>query len=266
MNGPSTLPVAHDDREPRRSPRRVKYSIMLGIAVASALALLGWTQTWYELVLVESAEQPGVLLVSGQVAAPAVSALALSGLALAAALSIAGPVLRVVFGVLQSMLGASVILSVVLSELDPVTAGAPVVSQLTGITGTDSVHALVVTASSTLWPLMTLAAGALMLAAGILVIATLRRWPASSQRYQSVRLQADRAPSPEGGHTAAEDPSATTEPVGLDAGQAAAAEPDQDLDEHLPDPVDAWDELSRGADPTTADKPNRHDGSDGRTG
>lgn len=251
-----------------RRARRLKYSIMLVIAAGSGLALLGWTQTWYGLVLIDSAGHAGPLAVSGQVAAPAVSALALSGLALAGALSIAGPVLRAVFGVLEALLGASVILSVVLSELDPVTAGAPVVSQVTGVTGTDSVHALVSTASSTLWPIVTLIAGVAMLAAGIVVIVTLRRWPDSSQKYQSVRLEAD--PQVASDDAAAEATATGDEASGDTAAGFAAEsdefgfdparddEPDEAAGEDPTDPVSAWDDLTRGSDPTDRpDKPKR---------
>lgn len=246
--------------------RRVKYTIMLAIALASGLALLGWTQTWYTLVLVESAGHRGALSVSGQVAAPAVSALALSGVALAGALSIAGPVLRVVFGVLESLLGASVILSVILSELDPTTAGAPVVSQVTGITGTDSVHALVATSSSTLWPIVTLIAGALMLAAGILVITTLRRWPDSSKRYQGVRLQTDH-PAPLDGEFAEEEIDRAAERSISDADQASGEPVDDSEDADPTDPVGAWDELTRGSDPTERlDRPKRRESSGDGTG
>jgi len=40
----------------------------------------------------------------------------------------------------------------------------------------------------TAWPILALVAGALLIATGLLVVATARRWPGATRKYQTVRL------------------------------------------------------------------------------
>ena len=58
-------------------PARLRLLLILGGIAAAGLALLSWTQTWFDLVL--EGGQP--LAVAGQAAAPALSALGLAALA-----------------------------------------------------------------------------------------------------------------------------------------------------------------------------------------
>ena len=79
----------------------------------AALALLAWSQTWFELgsriAAAQGAGEP--IAVAGSVASPALAALGLAGLALVAALAIAGPGIRIVLGVLEVVLGGCVLLA-----------------------------------------------------------------------------------------------------------------------------------------------------------
>src|SRR4051794_25247525 len=111
-----------------RSGRRLKSIAILAVLVLSALTFLAWSQSWGSLTIVAGSTSAATLDVPGSVAAPALSALALAGIALAGALAIAGPVIRIVLGALEVLLGASVLASAVGALTDPVAAGASVVT------------------------------------------------------------------------------------------------------------------------------------------
>lgn len=178
----------------------------------SALAFLAWSQPWVEVALTDGRE----LVAYGDVAAPAVPPLAIAALALVGALALAGPVFRVVLGLLQALLGAGIIASGVLTITDPVQSAAATISSATGVEGLDSVRELVVLAATTGWPAFAIAAGALGVAIGVLTAITASRWPQRTRRFDAVRL-------------AAIDESESTPP---------------------PDRQEAWDALSDGDDPT----------------
>lgn len=167
------------------SPRRLKLTSILAAVALSALVLLSWTQQWFGLHLTTGAD----LSVAGDVAAPALTALALSGFALAAALAIAGVFFRVVLGVLQAAIGGLVVTSSVIALSDPVGASERAVTEATGIGGRNSVGALVDTVGMTPWPVVALVAGVLLVLLGLAIALTARSWPASSRKYQAVRLE-----------------------------------------------------------------------------
>lgn len=209
--------LAGDDSEavntgPRR-PRRLKSYTLLASLLCSGLTLLTWTGQWYTIRVLATATGHPVLSITGDVAAPALIALSLAGLALVAALSIAGRVFRTVLGVLQVLIGVTVTFSAIIAVADPVKASASAISAATGVSGAKSIAALVVSVTGEPWPVLAIVAGVLTIAVGIFVIATAHRWPVSTDRYrQAVTLETD-------------DPSATA--------------------------VTAWDTLSGGSDPTS---------------
>lgn len=168
------------------SPRRLRLTLMLAGVALNGLIFAGWTQQWLSVEL----QSGPVLRVDGDVAAPAVSTLALTGLALIGALAIAGPVFRVVLGALQALLGATIGLSAGLAIAGPVAASSAAVTKATGIAGDSSVAALVASAGVGAWPYLTLAAAALLVVLGVLTVAWARRWPASSRKYSAVRTEA----------------------------------------------------------------------------
>src|SRR5690554_678382 len=147
--------------------RRIKpITLLLGVLL-SAVPLLSWTMTWYVVHLAEDGAHATTLSIPGEVAAPALAALGLAGLALVAALAIAGPAFRVVLGILQAAIGCCVALSAWAAIVDPVQASAPLITETTGISGEESVTALVEAASATPWPALTVAVSALMVLSGI---------------------------------------------------------------------------------------------------
>ncbi|MFC6355465.1 Trp biosynthesis-associated membrane protein [Luethyella okanaganae] len=198
------------------SPKRLKYGTMLLVVLASGLTLLAWTQTWFTVNLAEANDATLALDIPGAVAAPALTAFALSGLALAGALAIAGVVFRTVLGLLEILLGASVFLAAAFAFADPAGSASSAVTAATGVAGRESIASLVVSSSATGWPVVAMIAAPLMVVAGLAAIVTARRWPQSSRRYQAVRLE-------------------PVEPALEDAADHS---------------VDTWDELSRGDDPT----------------
>ncbi|WP_136706871.1 Trp biosynthesis-associated membrane protein [Agromyces sp. H66] len=211
----------------------MKLPALVGTILGAGLALLSWSQTWFELELADAAASSTgeEIAVPGSIASPALAALGLAGLALVAALAIAGPAIRVVLAGLEVILGGCVLLATGLSLGDPIAAVSPAVTDATGVSGAGPTADLVASAVPTAWPAAALVGGVLLVAAGVVVLATGTRWPASARRYRSPRL------------------------VEADAGAPAArgrAASDRAIDD--------WDELSRGDDPT--DEPQ----DDGRPG
>ncbi len=167
------------------TPRRLKHaSILAGIAL-SALTLLAWTQRWYVITL----ETGQSLAVDGDVAAPALTALALSGLALAAALAIAGRFFRFVLGLLQASLGALISAAAAIAIADPVVASERAITDETGVAGRESIANLVSVVAASLWPYATLALGILLTVLGLAIVASSRRWPESSRKYSATTLE-----------------------------------------------------------------------------
>ncbi|MGK9146982.1 Trp biosynthesis-associated membrane protein [Plantibacter flavus] len=197
----------------RSRQRRVKSTLLLAAVLFNAVILASWTQTWLSISLVGVGPHSGALDVVGSVAAPALSALALAGLALVAALAIAGPVFRVILGSLEAVIGACVAYSAIAVLISPAAAGGAAVTEATGVAGSQSTIDLVQATSLTAWPIVTVILGVLLALAGIATVLTHRVWPGPSKKYQTVRFeQTDTAPTA--------------------------------------DPVGAWDDLSRGDDPT----------------
>lgn len=204
------------------SPRRLKSTLLLAGIAANGLILIAWTQPWFTASLATDQTGGGTIVVGGDVAAPGLSALALAGLALVGALSIAGPAFRVVLGVLQALIGATVTLSSLLAIADPVSASAAAVTEATGVSGESSVAALVASVWASAWPYLAVALGLLGVALGVAIVVTVRRWPQSSRKYQAARFGEE----------------------GRDAADPAD-EPRQ------PDAIADWDALSDGGDPTS---------------
>jgi len=212
-----------------RVTRRTKSLALLLVLATSAATFLGWSQEWSTLRI--GGQSPALVPVEGSVAAPALSALALSSLALAGALAIAGRALRVVLGILQALIGATVALTALAAVSGPVQAGQAAVTTVTGVAGSDAVTALVDGWTTTPWGPVTLVAGLASALTGVLVAITGPRWPTGRSRYD--------APG------------------------------DEPVRRIVPreDPVAAWDSLSGGADPTRrepGDAPEDAPQADGR--
>jgi hypothetical protein len=167
-------------RPPRA--RRTKTIALVGGLLAAAAVFACWTQVW---VTVGIADAPEAIEATGQSAAPALSALALSELALVAALALAGRVLRYVLGAVQLLVGAAIAGTSALPLAAPLEAAASSIADHTGLAGDEAVRALATSVSVSAWPIVAIAAGIalVLLAVGILVSA--RSWPGTARRYES---------------------------------------------------------------------------------
>jgi Tryptophan-associated transmembrane protein (Trp_oprn_chp) len=186
---------------------RVKLTLLLAGLVLSGALVLASTQPWFSVTVPDHK----ALSVGGEIAAPALAVLGLTNLVLVAALSIAGPFFRVVLGLLQATIGATVVLSSVLAIANPGASAVALVTKATGVAGSKSVLALVTSISGSLWPWVALVAGVALILLGIVVVVTAGNWPGSSRKYTSARF-------------------AETDGSG--------------------DAIGAWDSLSDGGDPT----------------
>ena len=174
----------------RRAGRALRSRSIFGVIIAAALTLLATTQPWWTVLIID--REP--LEVAGTVASPALSALALASLALAAALALSGRFFRVVLGGLQALIGLTTLLAAIRSITSPVDASATVISDATGVAGPESIAGLVDSVVLTAWPWVAVAAGALALLVGVFILVTARRWPLATSKYQAVRLQDPNAP------------------------------------------------------------------------
>lgn len=197
---------------------RSRMLAVLAAVLGGGLAVIGSTQPWLEATLRDGAH--AVLPVPGTEALPLVTPLGLAALALGLALSIVGPVLRYVFGALGIVIGGALLVeSVRIALTTPPEAVVGVVAETTGLSGVAAVEALVSTITATAWPVIT-AVGALLVAAGgVVTLVTARSWRSTARRYRT---------------------DAATE--------AARPRGSRPHDSH--DPIDSWDDLSRGSDPT----------------
>ena len=192
---------------------------MLSGLLASGLTLISWTQTWFTVTLTPGVVNQSSVAIGGEVAAGGLSALGLAGLALIGALSIAGPAFRIILGCLQFLIGAAVVLSAGIALAGPERASAASITKVTGVSGADSVAALVTAVDGTVWPVLALVLGIVTALLGISIVFTGRRWPGSSKKYQTERAE--------------------------DAGHSPISTQDQE-----PDAIATWDALSDGSDPT----------------
>ncbi|HEU5223719.1 MAG TPA: Trp biosynthesis-associated membrane protein [Candidatus Lumbricidophila sp.] len=189
--------------------RRAKLISILLALVGCAGALATTTAGWFDVQL--ASQSAALAPVLGTKASPAVPALALAGLVGAAAVSIAGPVVRRVLAVLLMLVGGCLGLAVVTTLTDPIGAVQSAVTAATGVSGAQPVAALVASVTPSAAPYVAAGCAALVLIAGVFALMTAASWSTGGARYR--------------------------------AAEYVAADPQTH-------PVDAWDALARGADPT----------------
>lgn len=203
------------------NPRTLRAASIFGGVLLAGLALLGWSQPWFVVVLGGQSAQHPDLHVAGDVSAPAVAALAIAAAAAFGAMAISGAFFRAVLAVLEVLLGASILVSSVLALSAPSGAVEAAVTKATSVAGLESVQALIASNTPTAWPFVTLGAGALLGVLGFGIVLTGRLWPAGGRRFEVVRFDPADPDAPGGGGR---------EPRGA---------------------VSDWDELSGGSDPTS---------------
>lgn len=191
--------------------RRGRSIAVSGFLLSGAIGIISSTQTWLTVARTDAGE---AILVPGASALPLLAPLSLAVLALGIALSIVGPVLRLIFGILGG--AASLFLGWTTLQLlltEPLSAVGPTVTETTGLAGGAAIADVVAGIELSAWPVMTLIGWIILLAASLVVLVTWRGWKRGGRRYRT-----------DAAHVAA-----TTGPV---------------------DAIDSWDDLSRGTDPT----------------
>jgi uncharacterized membrane protein (TIGR02234 family) len=226
--------------------RRSKYTALLALVAGSGLVLLSATQTWFNVRLTDVASHVSVLSVAGSIAAPALTALALAGLALTAALAIAGPVFRIVLSLLGVLLGVSVLISAGSALTDVLRASSSAITAATGVAGDSSVRTLVDQVDVQFWPWLAVVGGVVIVLASAAVVVTSRRWPGPSRKYQTRFAREDGSDASDALSGAAADESDDAEARAAAQGDAPGEPASLDRDTA----IESWDELSRGDDPT----------------
>ncbi|MFF2051991.1 Trp biosynthesis-associated membrane protein [Leifsonia sp. NPDC058194] len=238
--------VATEEDAARPVNRRSKYVALLALVAGSGFTLLSSTQTWFSVHLTDVASHATTVGVAGSAAAPALTALALAGLALTAALAIAGPVFRIVLALLGVLLGVSVLISSGSALGDALRASSSAITAATGVAGDASVRKLVDAVDVQFWPWLAVVGGALIVLASAAVVVFSRLWPGSSRKYQTRFAGED-------GRDASAVLGVSDAPETDDEEARAVAEDDTPAEPVVLDrdtAIDSWDELSRGDDPT----------------
>jgi len=158
------------------------------------------------------AQTHGELEVAGSEAALLAQPLAIAVLALSLVLTLVGRVLRYVLGAVATAAGVGIFAAVL-----PVVTGPPVssyaatVTESTGLAGEEAISALVSAVTATGWPLTTLIASVVIVLGGAFVLVTAHAWQRGGRRFDATHAKPSSGPV---------------------------------------DPIDSWDELSHGEDPT----------------
>lgn len=159
--------------------KRARLLVLGGLVLLGATVMLSWTQTWFTIVLKDGSRVD----VLGSDAAGSLAALALSVFALVAALSLSSLLVRRVLGVLAAVVGA-VIVAVANSALaDPLLVSAALVTDVTGISGTESLRGLVDSVAISGWPAPAMIAGGLIVLVGLFATFSAHRWPMATKKY-----------------------------------------------------------------------------------
>ncbi len=190
------------------TPARERFIVVLGAVTAGAGAVLASTQT-FATASVAGVRAP--VVVAGQQVAPALAPLGIVALALALALTIAGPIARLVLGAVLVLLGAGIVVSTFPSLLDPAAGTLGAIRAASGVT---DIGPLVGARSGTGWPALGVIAGTVAALLGAVVLIRGRRWTTGGRRFRA------EAPT-----------RISTNPIGTN-------------------PIEEWDALTKGTDPT----------------
>lgn len=207
--------------------RKFKTYSLFAAFVLSAAILISWSQTWFFLEVTFPTVNSEGLAVSGQIAAPGLSAFGLAGFAITAALALSSVVIRRILGVLLLGLGIAVVFISVSAWTDPVLAAAPQLTSLSAISDIETLRTFVLSSSLTAWPGISVVAGILLVPLGIIIVFTAGKWGTGSRKFDRV------------------DPS-SSDSVHAKPRQSTVGENKDSSSVN----IDAWDSLSHGIDPT----------------
>jgi len=207
--------------------RRGRLACALGGLAGAGLVVLAGGRTW---VTARPTGVPGVTEVAaaGTSAAPAAPALALAAAAAAVAVLVTGRLGRRLAAVVLALSGLGAAVACVVVLADSAGAAEAAVSAATGRTGGAPAPGAV-----TPWVVVALAGALLAAVAGGYGVARSASWPAPGRRFEAA---SGVVPGVDGGG------------AGHPGDAGAAARPGAPAG---PDPIGAWDALSRGEDPTS---------------
>jgi hypothetical protein len=169
---------------PERSHRRSKLISVVGSLIAAGLLIASGGLPWLTVTFPHGALPIDTLSVTGYQAAPSLAALSLAAIAVAVALTIARPVLRVALGIVQVLVAIGLLSVITLTILDPTAAAASAIAGVSGISdsGQDVLDA---TASLTVLPAVALVLAGVLLVIAISTLVTARRWPDGGDRHET---------------------------------------------------------------------------------
>jgi len=160
--------------------QRMRPIVLSSLVVLAAVVMLSWTQRWFTVTLPDDVR----VEVLGSDAAGALAALALTVFALVAALSIASTILRRALGAVAALVGGAIVVVAQSTLANPILASAELVTESTGISGIESVGALVVSVEGSPWSITALVAGVLIIVAGLAAAVSAGRWPTATKKYE----------------------------------------------------------------------------------
>ena len=207
--------------------RKFKSYSLFAAFVLSAIVLIGWSQTWFFLEVTFPTENSEGLAVSGQIAAPGLSAFGLAGFAITAALALSSVVIRRILGVLLLGLGIAVVMISISAWSDPVLAAVPQLTALSAISDIETLRTFVISSAATAWPGITAVVGILLVPVGIIIVFTAGKWGTGSRKFERVDKNTDST-----------------------AKKAVEKSEVQSISDVSSVNIDAWDSLSHGTDPT----------------
>lgn len=207
--------------------RKLKSYALLASLVFSALILIGWSQTWFVLDVSIPTENPDGLDISGQVAAPGLSAFGLAGFAVTAALALSSVLIRRILGVLLVLIGLVVVTICVSSWRDPVSASASQLTSLSAISDLETLRTFVNDTVATAWPGVTAISATFLALVGIVIFFTAGKWSTGSRKFDRSHQSSDQSTT--------QRTSSASQSINADISS---------------ENIDSWDSLSNGTDPT----------------
>lgn len=163
---------------------------VLALLLSAGALLLAWSQPWFLVSIDPGTGAREELVLGGDAAAPAIIAIALAVMAVAAVLALAGPRLRIVLGVVIALLGVGAVVVSVSVLTDPSTVFEREIAEHTGLGGSGALDTILA-AASTLWPVLAAGAGAVTAALGVTVAIVARHWRSAGRRYERGGSAAD---------------------------------------------------------------------------
>lgn len=158
------------------------------LLIAGVAILITITRAWVLLELEPTAAANAHVSVSGSEGNAALMPVAIALLAIGLVLSIAGRVLRVVLGLLATVFGAWIAWQVwadtQMGESALIDFAGSTITEATGLV-TDRDADLIVSLNATLWPLVTIVLGVLVMLVGVAVIIFGWRWQKGGSRYEA---------------------------------------------------------------------------------